>query len=223
MERGTLSKAKNNEKDIISYEDFKRLLQVEFEESGIKDIIYSDVANSISNQYQAGLNSNETADEIEKKPFVVANEKKEDVKTNLKTKKQRFNIELLDGTFESLSRTYLENEIIMKDHSNNAYDFNEKNYIVVPSLYKQKEVLFEMVQKKLLENKMIKNYSLVFHNNGRKDDYIYVYRLIDGEFILLKKILAGFCMDFEIYNRNGIKKFLELFRDSLSECLGDIV
>lgn len=227
MQKGTLTKAKNNEKDIISYNDFKRLLQFDFQEAGIKDVIYPDSVSD-DNQHQNNLifpkNPTESKPLREEKPFVIANEKKEEKSSVAqKSKNQKIDIELLDGTFESCPIMYLKSEIIMKEHSNNIYDFNEKNYIVVPSLYKKREVIFDIVKKYLLEHRMMRNYSLIFHNNGRTDGFMYIYRLIDDDFLLLKKIRAGFSMDFEIYNNNGVTNFFELFNDLLNECLGDTI
>ncbi|RXJ65807.1 hypothetical protein CRV08_14530 [Halarcobacter ebronensis] len=136
-------------------------------------------------------------------------------KSNYVDKKQKIDIELLDGNIDNCPLVYLKNEIIMRNNSNNAYDFNEKNYIVIPSVYKNNLIDFEFIKKSILQKEDVKNYSLIFHDNGKKDGNIYIYRLIDKELHVLKKFSSGHCMDFEIYYNNGIKKFLSIFEKKL--------
>jgi hypothetical protein len=189
-----LKKVKNDDKSIITYEKFLDKLK---EYTNLKHLSIK-IEDKIENA------------DIEKE--IAAHSKDiEEVSADTKV-----NIELLDGSLDPYNIRFLTYSYIFKKHSKKKYDFDEKNYIVIPTSYNNKKLDFEKIKNLIFEENLIKNYSLIFHDNKLEDGFLYIYRLINKKLHLLEKINSRESSEFEDYYKKGVNIFLNNFENFLN-------
>ncbi|QKF82226.1 hypothetical protein [Halarcobacter ebronensis] len=203
LSSGVLKKVKNDDNSVITYKQFIQKLK---EYITVKHLPIKIV------------------EEIEEDKIKEEIKENTPIETNTKERKEinydmRVDIELLDGTLDPYNLGFLTYSYIFKKHSKKKYDFDEKNYIVIPSSYQNLTFDFEKIKNFIFEKDLVKNYSLVFHDNKLNDGFIYIYRLINSKFHLLEKIASRESSDFEEYYKNGIRNYLNIFNDILDSCI----
>lgn len=207
LSNGALKKVKNDDNSIISYKQFVSKLEEYISVKKLPISIHNVQEEKLEEEIKEEIK--EFKDNIEH--VTKANEEIDYDK--------RVDIELLDGSLDPYNLGFLTYSYIFKRHSKKKYDFDEKNYIVIPSLYENMRFDFEKVKNYIFGNEFIKNYSLVFHDNKNHDGFIYIYRLINNKFHLLEKIASRESSDFEEYYKKGIKNYINIFGKVLDKCL----
>lgn len=208
LEKGMLKKVKNDDTSIITYDEF--ILKLE-EYITIKNL--SVKIDTIKDESKI----DEIVEEI----------KEENIKEKQKTHQEeidydlKVDIELTDGTLDPYNLGFLTYSYIFKKHSKKKYDFDEKNYFVIPPQYNNMNFDFQKIKKIIIENNLVKNYSLIFHDNKINDGFLYIYRIINNKFHLLEKIASRESSEFEDYYKNGIKNYLNIFDNILDKCIED--
>lgn len=196
FDEGLLKRVKNDENSKISYKEFIEKLKeyVDIKELSIEIKENIDDAKIVRDASYLDKNNNSTKNKIENYDIKV-------------------DIELLDGSLDSYNLRFLTYSYIFKKHSKKKFDFDEKNYIVIPPLYENKKLDFEKIKDYIVENDVINNYSLIFYDNAEEEGFLYIYRLINDKFHLLEKISSKESLDFEEYYKKGVITFLNIFEN----------
>jgi len=196
-----LKRVKNDDTSIISYSDFLNRLK---NYTNLKNLTikFYDKVEDINKEEQIVSHINEN------------NETQEKISEDTKV-----NIELLDGSLDPYNIRFLTYSYIFKKHSKKKYDFDEKNYIVIPKEYENRKFNFDKIKKLIFDKNLIKNYSLIFHDNKLEDGFLYIYRLINKKLHLLEKINSRESSEFEDYYKKGENIFLNSFKFYLDDCL----
>lgn len=104
-------------------------------------------------------------------------------------------VELLDGTINKYSNKYLKIAYIVKDGMPHDFCFNEKNRLCTHRHKQKIDYNWEDIKANILKSDSLPDNTLIFFNNAREDNKIYIYRYMKKEVIFIEEMSSLYYTD----------------------------